>query len=180
MASVTKFLESRLKLRVNREKSAVARVEDRKFLGYRLLSDGRLTIASRSLTRAKDRIRAITSRNRGIGFARMIGELNSFLRGWSAYFRLTAWKTNFADLDGWIRRKLRCVRLKQCKRYGTIVKFLHRQGVSLRKAWDAVLSGRRWWWLSRTPVASQAMPNHWFEGLGLLNLSSRYEELQAV
>ena len=110
----------------------------------------------------------------------MIGELNSFLRGWSAYFRLTAWKTNFADLDGWIRRKLRCVRLKQCKRYGTIVKFLHRQGVSLRKAWDAVLSGRRWWWLSRTPVASQAMPYHWFERLGLLNLSSRYEELQTV
>ncbi len=180
MASVTKFLEARLKLRVNRGKSAVARVEERKFLGYRLLSDGRLTIAPKSLEQAKERIREITSRNRGIGFARMIEELNSFLRGWSAYYRLTDWQTNFADLDGWIRRKLRCVRLKQCKRYRTIVKFLCRQGVSLRKAWDAVLSGRRWWWLSRTPVASQAMPNHWFEGLGLLNLSSRYEELQAV
>jgi RNA-directed DNA polymerase len=178
MASVTKFLEARLKLRVNRAKSAVARVEERKFLGYRLLCDGRLTVAPKSLDRAKDRIRAITSRNRGIGFERMIVELNSFLRGWSAYFRLTSWKTNFADLDGWIRRKLRCVRLKQCKRYRTIVKFLTRQGVSLREAWDAVLSGRRWWRLARTRAASQAMPNHWFEGLGLVNLSSRYEALK--
>ena len=178
MASVTKFLEAKLKLRVNREKSAVARVEERKFLGYRLLCDGRLTIAPKSLERAKDRIRVITSRNRGIGFERMINELNAFLRGWSVYFRLTVWKTNFTDLDGWIRRKLRCVRLKQCKRYGTIVRFLNRQGVSPRKAWDAVLSGRRWWRLSRTPAASEAMPNHWFTQLGLINLSTRYEELQ--
>jgi len=180
MASVTKFLEAKLKLRVNREKSAVARVEERKFLGYRLLCDGRLTIAPKSLERAKDRIRVITSRNRGIGFDRMINELNAFLRGWSVYFRLTGWKTNFTDLDGWIRRKLRCVRLKQCKRYGTIVRFLNRQGVSLRKAWDAVLSGRRWWRLSRTPAASEAMPNHWFTQLGLINLSTRYEELQST
>jgi RNA-directed DNA polymerase len=178
MASVTKFLEARLKLRVNRGKSAVARVEERKFLGYRLLSDGRLTIAPKSLEQAKERIREITSRNRGIGFARMIEELNSFLRGWSAYYRLTDWQTNFADLDGWIRRKLRCVRLKQCKRYRTIVKFLCRQGVSLRKAWDAALSARGWWRKSRTPAVSQAMPNHWFRELGLINLRNRYEELK--
>jgi RNA-directed DNA polymerase len=180
MASVTKFLEVRLKLRVNREKSAVARVEERKFLGYRLLSDGKLTIAPKSLERAQDRIREITSRNRGIGFTRMIAELNSFLRGWSVYFRLTAWKTNFTDLDGWIRRKLRCVRPKECKRYRTIVRFFHRQGVSLREAWDTVLSGRRWWRLSRTPAASRAMPNHWFEELGLVNLSRQYEKMQSA
>src|SRR5207244_6960818 len=70
--SVTKFLEAKLKLRVNREKSAVARVEERKFLGYRLLSDGRLGIAPTSLERAKARIRRITGRNRGISFGRMI------------------------------------------------------------------------------------------------------------
>jgi RNA-directed DNA polymerase len=178
MASVTKFLEARLKLRVNRAKSAVAHVEERKFLGYRLLSDGKLTVAPKSLERAKDRIREITSRSRGIGFARMIDELNSFLRGWSVYFRLSAWKTTFTDLDGWIRRKLRCVRLKECKRYRTIVRFLHRQGVSLREAWDTVLSGKRWWRLSRTPAASRAMPNRWLEELGLVNLSRQHEKLQ--
>jgi RNA-directed DNA polymerase len=178
MASVTKFLEAKLKLRVNREKSAVARVEERKFLGYRLLSDGRLGIAPKSLERAKERIRRITKRNRGISFARMIGEVNSFVSGWVTYFRHAAYRTYFADLDGWLRRKLRCVRLKQCKRYRTMVNFFVRQGVSRRDAWDAVLSGRRWWRLSKTREASKAMSNQWFETLGLVNLVRRYDALQ--
>ena len=75
MASLTRFVEKRLRLRVNRTKSAVARVRERKFLGYRLLAGGRLTIAPQSLTRAKDRIREITRRNRGIRLERMISEL---------------------------------------------------------------------------------------------------------
>jgi RNA-directed DNA polymerase len=179
MASVTKFLEAKLKLRVNREKSAVARVEERKFLGYRLLRDGRLGIAPKSLERAKERIRRITRRKRGISFAWMIGEVNSFVSGWVTYFRHAAYRTYFADLDGWLRRKLRCVRLKQCKRYRTLVHFFIRQGVSRRDAWDAVLSGRRWWRMSKTLAASKAMPNRWFESLGLVNLVRRYDALQA-
>lgn len=179
MASVTQFLEAKLKLRVNWEKSAVARVEERKFLGYRLLSDGRLGIAPGSLTRAKDRMRRITARNRGIGFGRMIGEVNSFVCGWVTYFRHAAYRTYFADLDGWLRRKLRCVRLKQCKRYRTMVRFLVGRGVSRRDAWDAVLSRRRWWRLSKTRVASSAMPNRWFEELGLVCLARRFDALQA-
>lgn len=179
LASVTKFLEVKLRLRVNREKSAVARVEERKFLGYRLLSDGRLGIAPKSLERAKERIRRITGRNRGISFERMIREVNSFVSGWVTYFRHAAYRSYFADLDGWLRRKLRCVRLKQCKRYRTLVSFFVGQGVSRSEAWDTVLSGRRWWRLSRTRVASQAMSNWWFEELGLVNLARRFEALQA-
>lgn len=179
MASVVKFLEAKLKLRVNREKSAVARVEERKFLGYQLLRDGQLGIASKSLQRAKDRIRGITARNRGISFERMIREVNSFVIGWVTYFRHVACATYFVDLDGWLRRKLRCVRLKQCKRYRTMVNFLVGRGVSRRVAWDTVLSGRRWWRLSRTRAASSAMPNRWFEVLGLVNLARRYKTLQA-
>ena len=179
MASVAKFLEAKLKLRVNREKSAVARVEERKFLGYRLLSDGRLGIAPKSLERAKARIRRLTGRNRGISFGRMIREVNLFVGGWVTYFRHAAYRSYFADLDGWLRRKLRCVRLKQCKRYRTMVNFLVGQGVSRSEAWDAVLSGRRWWRLSKTLVASMAMPNRWFEELGLVNLARRYDALQA-
>ena len=179
LASVTKFLETKLKLRVNREKSAVARVEERKFLGYRLLSDGRLGIAPKNLERAKERIRRITGRNRGISFGRMIREVNSFVSGWVTYFRHAAYRSYFADLDGWLRRKLRCVRLKQCKRYRTMVNFLVGQGVSGSEAWDAVLSGRRWWRLSKTLVASKAMPNRWFEDLGLVNLARRYDSLRA-
>jgi RNA-directed DNA polymerase len=179
LASVTKFLEAKLKLRVNRQKSAVARVEERKFLGYRLLSGGRLGIAPVSLERAKNRIRSITRRNRGIGLERMIGELNSFLSGWVVYFRHAAMKSHLVELDGWIRRKLRCVRLKQCKRVKPMVDFFVRQGVSPRQAWCTALSGKGWWRKSGTPVANQAMPSSWWDRLGLVNLVRRYATFQA-
>ena len=178
MASATRFLEDVLHLRVNREKSAVASIEERKFLGHRLLGGGKLGIAPKSLERAKARIRAITRRNRGISLDRMIRELNSFLTGWVTYFRHAACKTHLTELDGWIRRKLRCVRLKQCKRTKPIMDFLHRQGVSLRNAWLTALSGKGWWRLAGSPSAAQAMSNQWFESLGLVNLVQRYATLQ--
>jgi len=178
MASVTQFLETKLKLRVNREKSAVAYIEERKFLGHRLLSGGRLGIAPKSLERAKDRIRQITRRNRGISLDRMIRELNLFLTGWVNYFRHAACKSHLTALDGWVRRKLRCVRLKHCKRTYSIMDFLHRQGVSLRQAWCTALSGKGWWRLAGTPAATQAMSNQWFASLGLVNLVERYGTLQ--
>jgi len=179
MASVTRFLEDVLRLRVNRQKSAVAFCEERKLLGYRLLGGGKLGIAPASLQRAKQRIRQITGRNRGIGIERMIRELNSFLTGWVTYYRHAACKGHLQGLDGWVRRRLRCVRLKQCKWTKTICDFLHRQGVTLRNAWLTALSGKGWWRLAGTPSANQAMSNQWFEGLGLVNLVQRYETLQA-
>jgi RNA-directed DNA polymerase len=179
MASVTRFLEDVLHLRVNREKSAVAFCEERKFLGHRLLAGGKLGIAPKSLERAKQRIREITGRNRGIGLERMIEELNSFLPGWVTYFRHAACKGHLQGLDGWVRRRLRCVRLKQCKWTKTICDFLHRHGVSLRNAWLTALSGKGWWRLAGTPGANQAMNSRWFEKLGLINLVQRYETLQA-
>ena len=115
MASVRRFLERRLRLRVNQQKSAVAPVEERKFLGYRLDADGTLGIAPKSLARAKDRLRQITKRNRAVSLEQMIGEANSFLAGWVTYFRHAHAHSELRGLDGWLRRKLRCVRLKQCK-----------------------------------------------------------------
>jgi RNA-directed DNA polymerase len=179
MASVSRFLEDVLHLRVNQEKSAVAHVEERKFLGHRLLSGGRMGIAPKSLERAKQRVREITRRNRGISLAGMIRELNSFLTGWVLYYRYAACKSHLTELDGWIRRKLRCVRLKQCKRTKPIKDFLHRQGVSLRNAWLTALSGKGWWRLAGSPSATQAMSNQWFASLGLVNLVQQYVTLQA-
>lgn len=84
---MTEFLEKKLRLRVNRSKSAVAPVGERKFLGHRLLPGGRLVTAPESLERAKGRIREITRRSRGVRLHQMISELNSFLTGWVTYFR---------------------------------------------------------------------------------------------
>ena len=178
MASVTRFLEGKLKLRVNREKSAVALVQERQFLGYRILWDGRLAIAPRSLERAKRRIREITRRNRGISLERMIGELNSYLMGWVTYFRYAACKRHLRRLDEWIRRKLRCVRLKQRKRAKPIADFLQSLGVPEWNAWILALSGKGWWRKSGTPQAHQAMSIAWFRAQGLVSLSERYAELQ--
>jgi RNA-directed DNA polymerase len=178
MASVTRFLEGELRLRVNGEKSAVAPVQERQILGYRILWDGRLAIAPRSLERAKRRIREITRRNRGISLEQMIGELNSYLTGWVTYFRYAACKSHLQRLDEWIRRKLRCVRLKQRKRVKPIADFLQSLGVSEENAWKLALSGKGWWRKSGTPQANQAMTIAWFKVQGLVSLSERHAELQ--
>ena len=178
LAGLTAFLEGKLKLRVNREKSAVAHVSERKFLGHRLLAGGVLTIAPKSLDRAKDRVREITRRNRGVRFDRMIGELNSFLTGWVTYFRFTKAKKVLGELDQWLRRKLRCVRLKQRKRAKPIADFLHELGVPWNRCWTTAASGKGWWRMSHTPAAQQGMNNAWFQSQGLVNLQDRYVQLQ--
>jgi len=179
MDSVTKFLEDKLRLRVNRDKSAVAYIEERKFLGHRLLKGGRQGIAPKSLERAKERIRQITRRSRGQNLRRTISDLNTYLTGWVTYFRHAACKTHLAALDGWIRRKLRCLRLKQCKRVKAIATFLRRLGVGEKDAWLTALSGKGWWRLSKTPATQAGMSTTWFAKLGLINLVHRYETLNA-
>jgi len=178
LASVTKFLEGKLKLRVNRQKSAVAFILERKFLGHRLLPGGGLGIAPVSLQRFKDRIRQITRRNRGVELERMISEINSYLTGWVTYFRYASCRSHLCELDGWVRRKLRCVRLKQCKRVRAIAEFLHRLGVPRKRAWITALSGKGWWRRSAAPSIQEALTVIWFDGMGLCNLEHRYVALQ--
>jgi len=178
MASVTAYLERELRLRVNRDKSAVARVWERKFLGHRLLSGGRLGIAPQSLKRVKARVREITRRNRGIALDRMTRELNSYLTGWVTYFRYAQCRSHLRRLDEWIRRKLRCVRLKQRKRVKPIADFLQSLGVPKWRAWRLALSGKGWWRKAGSPQANEAMSIAWFREQGLVSLTERYAALQ--
>jgi RNA-directed DNA polymerase len=178
LASVTQFLEGKLKLRVNRAKSAVAFVQERKFLGHRLLTGGGLGIAPVSLQRAKTRIRRITRRNRGVSLERMISELNSFLTGWVTYFRYASCRTYLQRLDAWLRRKLRCVRLKQRKRARSIADFLQRLGVPKNRSWTTAACGKGWWRMAASPAAHEAMTPAWFKSLGLVCLTDRYAALQ--
>ena len=178
LASVTRFLENKLRLKVNRDKSAVALTRQRKFLGHRLRRDGQLSIAPQSLKRAKERIGQITRRNRGISLERMIGELNSFTSGWVTYYRHTAAKSPFCELDAWIRRKLRCVRLKQRKRAVSISAFLRSLGVPRNRSWTTAACGKGWWRMSGTPAAHQAMSLRWFADQRLGSLLDRYEALK--
>lgn len=178
MASVTAFLEGKLRLKVNTKKSAVAPISDRSFLGHRLLPDGNLGLAPKSLGRAKERLRRLTRRNRGIALERMIADVNSFTTGWVTYFRHAACKTSLKGLDEWLRRKLRCVRLKQCKRTKPIADFLVKAGVPAKRAWPLALSGKGWWRVSGSPPAHEAMTLQWFETQGLVSLAKHHAALQ--
>ena len=173
LESVKKFLWQRLKLKVNDAKSACASVEERQFLGYRLLRKGKLVVANHSVERVRDKIRTLTRRNRGVSLEKVIGELNTTLRGWVNYFRLTEWPSDLVTLDAWIRRKLRCYRLKQRKRSWPIAKFLIKLGVPDHSAWNLAKSEKGWWRLSRSIPVHHAMNNAWFEEQGLINLTKQ-------
>lgn len=178
MESVTRFLEGKLKLRVNRSKSAVAPVGERKFLGHRLLLNGKLGISPQSVDRAKDKVRKITRRNRGVSFAQVIVELNRFLVGWITYYRYAACRFELQCLDEWIRRKLRCYRLKQCKRGKTVAGFLQRHGASPSLAHRVASSGKGWWRLALTRAVHQAMSAEWFASQELVSLVLKYDSLR--
>ena len=174
--SISDFLEDKLKLKVNQEKSRVCRVGDATFLGHTILSNGMLVISKSNITRFKSAIRKITKRNRGVSFAQIISELNPKLRGWFEYFKRTKSKRMFRDLDGWIRRKLRCFRIKQTKRTIGLQRFLKKQGVPNWQAWIISLSGKGWWRKSSCPQMHQAMGLTWFSQQNLFNLSSNHEK----
>jgi RNA-directed DNA polymerase len=175
MESVTRFLEEKLKLRVNREKSAVAPVGERKFLGHRLLLNGKLGISPKSVARAKEKVRQITSRSRGVSFAQVIVELNLFLVGWLAYYRFAAFRGELTRMDEWIRRRLRCYRLKQRKRGKSISGLLRQLGVSAASAGKVGSSGKGPWRIADCPPVHRALSNRWFHSQGLISLVAKYD-----
>lgn len=177
MQSISNFIENKLKLKINKKKSKVCYSDQTKFLGYTIHRNGIPGIATESLKRMKDKIRNITKRNRGRKLETIIRELNPILRGWIQYFRLARCHGLLQKLDSWIRRKLRCYRIKQCKRTITLQKFLLGLGVVKWNSWIIALSGKGYWRKSGCPQVQQAMSNLWFEEQGLYNLVSNYERL---
>lgn len=171
-ASITGFLEKKLKLKVNQEKSKVAKVHEVKFLGYRILGDGGISIALETISRVKDKIRDITKRNQGKSMKEVIFRLNTYLRGWVNYYRLNQYKSHFKDLDSWIRRKLRCYKLKQKKRC-SIVPMLISMGIPEIEARQIGSSGKGPWRLSITPALHRTLDIAWFKLQGLINLSDK-------
>ena len=110
----------------------------------------------------------------------MIMEVNSFTTGWVTYYRYAQCKTALAKLDEWLRRKLRCVRLKHCKRVKTIADFLQGNGVPEWRAWLLALSGKGWWRMAGSPPAAEAMTIAWFKELGLVSLARHHAALAAA
>jgi hypothetical protein len=175
--SVSNFIESKLKLLVNKDKSQVCEVNQTKFLGYTIQKNGNLSTAKKSIERFKEKVRSITKRNRGMKFEQVIAELVPVMLGWLNYFHHARCKGLLKNPDSWIRRKPRCYRLKQCKRVITLQRFLERQKVDGRQSRILALSGKGYWRKSGCPQAHQALNNSRFDAAGLYNLTLNYDRL---
>jgi group II intron reverse transcriptase/maturase len=165
-----------LRLRINEEKSAVARVWDRKFLGYSFwVARGKTVkcrVAVKALEELKQRVRCITSRNGGRSMQQVAQELGPYLRGWKEYFKLAATPNLLAGLDGWIHRRLRTVQLKQWKRGRTTFRELRARGLPEWLLRKGAGHGRRWWWAASLGAMHTALPGSYFERLGVPRLAS--------
>ncbi len=172
-ASITKYLENTLKLKVNRKKSGVGRPWQRKFLGYSVCSrkyNVRLRIAPEVVKRFKGDMKAAFRRARGGSLKRTVHELNPKLRGWMSYFRYIGVKGILQELDGWIRRHLRKILWRHWKRTHTRVKRMMQLGLNEKRAWVSVQNGRGSWWNAGASHMNQAIPKKRFDRVGLISL----------
>jgi RNA-directed DNA polymerase len=180
MASVTDFLERKLKLKVNRAKSAVARPRLRKFLGQRVLSGKAHTylgIHPKSVLRAKKRMRLITKRNRGVSLGRVLRELGSFTDGWVAYHRHARCSRLLKSLDEWLRRRLRCYLWKQWKTPRHRAQEMVKAGVGRFLAYGVAYNNKGPWKSAGTPAMTRAVTNERLRSLGFHSLHARYKAL---
>ena len=172
MQSVTSFIQRRLKLKVNGTKSAVARPQERKFLGFSFTygSEPRRRIAPKALLRCKQRVRELTQRTQGISLEQMTKELASYLRGWKSYFGYSQTPSVLERLDHWIRRRLRSVIWKQWKRSRVRVAQLRQRNIGMDLAAQTAGSPHGPWRLANSPALSAALPIAFFDALGLPRL----------
>jgi RNA-directed DNA polymerase len=172
MESACRFLTTRLQLKVNESKSAVARSGDRKFLGFTISNDAEpiRQIAAKALQKFKERIRELTSRTLGISVPQLIAPLARYLIGWRGYFGFCQTPIVVRNLDAWIRRRLRMYIWRQWKNGRTRYAQLRRLGVSHFQA--AVAAGARsgCWRMARHVTVQQALPNAHFDSIGLPRL----------
>jgi RNA-directed DNA polymerase len=169
LASVTQFVERQLRLKVNREKSAVDRPWKRKFLGFSFTAH-RVTkrrLASKSIERFKEKIRELTRRTRGGSLEEVIGSLSRYLRGWLGYFRFCQTPSVLRDLESWVHRRLRSLLWKRWKRGRVRFAELRKRGVGHDLAAQSAGSRHNVWRLSRSPALNSALPGKFWQFLGL-------------
>jgi len=181
MQSTTRFIEQRLKLRVNAEKSALAPATTRPFLGfgfYRRDGNVRIGVSRKTPKRAKQRLRQLTARTWGVSMERRIHAINRFTVGWTAYYQLAEGERPFSDLDEWLRRRLRQVRWKEWKRYRTRRRNLRALGMPERAAREWAASQKGSWRIAGSYVLARALPNAYWAELGLQGFTDPYRRFR--
>lgn len=180
MKSVTSYLEGKLKLKVNVNKSAVDRPWKRKFLGFSFTNhiEPKVRIAKVSINRTKDKIRDITSRKKPYSMEVRIEKLNQYLMGWCGYFALADTPSVFKNLESWIRRRLRMCVWKNWKKPSTKVRKLIGLDIPKGKAYEWGNSRKSYWRISKSPILHRALGNSYWSSQGLKSLVARYETLR--
>ncbi len=180
MASISRFIERRLRLSVNASKSAVARPRERHFLGFSLEPSGdgptKIHLSARSITRLAEKVRELTPRSGGRSLKATITSVNRYLVGWDGFFRICTPEVErvLSGTDAHIRRRLRAIVLKHWKRRRTIAKRLIRLGVKPRTAWRRIYAGRKSFWnLSHDAAVERGLRNAYFAERGLVSLRNR-------
>lgn len=180
--SLTRFIEDKLKLKVNEEKSAVDRPWKRKFLGFSFTAtkEPKIRLSKQSLARVKTKIKEITSRSKPIPMEQRVKKLTQYLTGWCGYFALADTHTPFQRLDEWLRRRLRMCMWKQWKKPKTKVKNLLALGVPRGKAHEWGNSRKAYWRIAGSPIMQRTLDNQYWLNLGLCSLAERYKFLRST
>ena len=177
MDSVSQFIEKRLKLKVNREKSAVDYPTRRKFLGfsfYKLKGMTRIRVHSKSLKRLKAKLKELTGRSIGISMGARVAKLNQSIQGWVNYYKLADMHTHCQTTDEWLRRRLRMCYWKQWKKISARHVNLVRLGISDSKAWEFANTRKGYWRIADSPILNCSLTLKVFRELGLMGLSDVY------
>ena len=179
MDSLERFLEQRLRLRVNREKSAVARPWERKFLGYSVTSQAepKLKVAPESVKRLREKLKRVFRLGRGNTLPRTIAVLTPLIRGWVAYFRWVEVERDFVRLDSWLRHRLRVLLWRHWRNPATRVQELRKRGLSRRLAEQYADNGRGPWWNAGARHMNLAVPTRMLRQLGLVSFVQEHRRL---
>lgn len=177
MENLVRFIEKKLLLKVNREKSTVAYITKVKFLGYsfyKMKGEGRLRIHEKSVAKMRSKIKELTSRSNGWGYEKRKEALKQFITGWVNYFKLADMKSLLLETDEWYRRRLRMVFWKQWKRIRTKAANLMKLGVNKHKAWEYANTRKSYWHTAKSWILSTSVTNERMKQAGYLSLSDYY------
>ncbi|WP_121638889.1 group II intron reverse transcriptase/maturase [Virgibacillus sp. Bac330] len=181
MKSITTFIEGKLKLKVNEQKSAVDRPWKRKFLGFSFTfhkENPKIRVSKESIKRFKQRVRELTSRKKSMNMQDRIAKLNRYLVGWLGYYQLAETPSIFEVLDSWIRRRMRMIRWKEWKKVKTKYKNLIKLGISKGKAWEWANTRKAYWRIAKSPILHRALGDRYWSNLGLKSLHKRYQTMR--
>jgi RNA-directed DNA polymerase len=167
MASIKKFIEKKLKLKVNEDKSKTAKSDRVKFLGMTIVN-GTIAISKAALNKAMEKVKELIPRGTNLAIEQAIEKINSWYRGWASYFKMTQYPAQLKFIEAHIRRRLRARIISQQKKKRNLVAKLIKRGVAKKQAANTVYTNRKTWALSHTKAVEKAYPNRWFSDI--LNL----------